>query len=177
MTLERVAGRLGYDFGMLRETVRVNEEALSAVTHKVEEAVWNLEGKKVTLLGVAFKSGTDDVRGAPALALASALRDEGVIVTAFDPMAGSAAQAEVPWLAIAPDAYSAAHGADCAVICTEWPEFRTLDLNRLRASMRQPSIVDARNLLDSDRVRSAGFQYFAVGRADAPMTVPDRIGA
>jgi UDPglucose 6-dehydrogenase len=164
VTLERVAGRLGYDFGMLREAVHVNQEALSAVTRKVEEAVWNLEGKKVALLGVAFKPGTDDVRGAPALALACALRDEGVVVSAYDPMAAAAAAAEDPGLEMADDAYTAADGADCVVICTEWPEFTALDLDRLRSVMRQPAIVDGRNHLDAETVSAAGFQYFPVGR-------------
>ncbi len=101
VTLEKFAGRLGYDFGILREAVRANEDALAAVTRKVEEAVWNLEGKKVALLGIAFKPGTDDVRGAPALALAAALREEGAIVAAFDPMAAAAAAEEDPDLVIA----------------------------------------------------------------------------
>ena len=164
VTLERVAGRLGYDFGMLREAVHVNQEALSAVTRKVEEAVWNLEGKKVALLGIAFKPGTDDVRGAPALALACALRDEGVVVSAYDPMAAGPAAAEDPALEMADDAYAAADGADCVVICTEWPEFAALDLRRLRSVMRQPAIVDGRNHLDAGAV-AAGFQYFPIGRA------------
>jgi UDPglucose 6-dehydrogenase len=164
VTLEKFAGRLGYDFGILREAVRVNEEALAAVTRKVEEAVWNLEGKKVALLGIAFKPGTDDIRGAPALALASALRQEGAVVTAFDPMAGASAADEDPELILAPDAYAAAEGADCVVICTEWSEFGALDLERLGATMRQPAIVDGRNLLDPDTVVAAGFQYFPVGR-------------
>ena len=80
VTLERVADRLGYDFGMLRETTRINDEALQAVARKVEEAIWNLEGKTIALFGLAFKPGTDDVRGAPALALARRLLDEGATV-------------------------------------------------------------------------------------------------
>ncbi len=163
VTLEKVSERLGYDFGLLREAVRVNEEALAAVARKVEEAVWNLEGKKVVLFGLAFKQGTDDVRGAPALALASVLRDEGALVVAFDPMAGEAAMAMDPDLELAPDPYTAADGADCVVICTEWPEFATLDMGRLRAAMRQATIVDGRNLLDPEAVAAAGFQYFPVG--------------
>ena len=162
--LEKFAGRLGYDFGILREAVRANEDALAAVTRKVEEAVWNLEGKKVALLGIAFKPGTDDVRGAPALGLAAALREEGAIVAAFDPMAAAAAAEEDPDLVIATDAYAAAEGADCVVICTEWPEFGALDLDRLSAAMRQPAIVDGRNLMDPEAVVAAGFRYFPVGR-------------
>ncbi len=164
VTLERVADRLGYDFGLLREAARVNDEALAAVTQKVQEAVWNLEGKIVTLLGLAFKSGTDDVRGAPAMALAESLHREGAHVRGFDPMATDAAAAAAPWLEVVGDLYTAAEGAHCLVICTEWPEFRHLDLARLRQAVAQPAIVDGRNVLVAAEAAAAGFQYFGVGR-------------
>jgi UDPglucose 6-dehydrogenase len=166
VTLERVADRLGYDFGMLREASRVNDEALRAVAHKVEEAIWNLEGKTVALFGLAFKPGTDDVRGAPALALAARLIDEGATVVAYDPMArDDAARGEAGDIEIAGDPYEAATGAACIVVCTEWPEFLDLDLARLKGVMAQPSIVDGRNLLDAHALGEAGFSYHPVGRA------------
>jgi UDPglucose 6-dehydrogenase len=164
VTLERVADRLGYNFGLLREAALVNDEALVAVLQKVEEAVWNLEGKTVALLGLAFKSGTDDVRGAPAMALAEGLRREGVHVRGFDPMAGHEAAAVAPWLEVADDPYVAADGAHCLVICTEWPAFRHLDLDRIRRTMIQPAIVDGRNVLSPADAAAAGFQYFGIGR-------------
>jgi UDPglucose 6-dehydrogenase len=165
VTLEKVADRLGYDFGILRETARINEEAVDAVVRKVEEAVWNLEGKTIALLGLAFKQGTDDVRGAPALALAHRLLDEGATVTGFDPMAGEAARRDLPVLQVAPDAYAAAEGAHCVVVCTEWPEFLNLDPERLKAVMAQPAIVDGRNLLDTSAFSTAGFHVWPTGRA------------
>ena len=165
VTLEKVADRLGYDFGILRETARINEEAVDAVVRKVEEAVWNLEGKTIALLGLAFKHGTDDVRGAPALALAHRLLDEGATVTGFDPMAGEAAGRELPVLQVATDAYAAAEGAHCVVVCTEWPEFLNLDPERLKAVMAQPAIVDGRNLLDTSAFSTAGFHVWPTGRA------------
>ncbi|MGZ8744844.1 MAG: UDP-glucose dehydrogenase family protein [Nocardioides sp.] len=165
VTLERIAGRLGYDFGLLREAARVNEEALKAVARKVEEAVWNIEGKTVALFGVAFKPETDDVRGAPALALAELLLAEGARVVAYDPMAGEKAGAELEGLAVATDPYVAAEGAACVVLCTEWSEFRDLDLTRLKGVMAQPAMVDGRNLMDGATVAAAGFSYHPVGRA------------
>ena len=165
VTLEKVADRLGYDFGILRETARINEEAVDAVVRKVEEAVWNLEGKTIALLGLAFKQGTDDVRGAPALALAHRLLDEGATVTGFDPMAGEAAGRDLPVLQVAADAYAAAEGAHCVVVCTEWPEFLNLDPERLKAVMAQPAIVDGRNLLDTSAFSTAGFHVWPTGRA------------
>jgi UDPglucose 6-dehydrogenase len=164
VTLERVADRLGYDFGILREAARVNEEALTAVAHKVEEAIWNIEGKTVALLGLAFKAGTDDTRASPALVLAASLRSEGAFVTAYDPML-SAPGIDLPDIALMPDPYAAAEAAHCVVVCTDWPEFRNLDLARLRGAMAQPAIVDGRNLLDGAAVIAAGFHYFPVGRA------------
>ena len=164
VTLEKVAERLGYDFGILREAIQVNDETLVAMLRKVEEAVWNLEGKTVALFGLAFKPGTDDVRAAPALALAVALRAEGARVTGYDPMAGRPAVSADPALKVAADPYAAAEGAHCVVLCTEWPEFRDLDLQRLSAAMAQPAIVDGRNLLDADAMVAAGFHYLSVGR-------------
>jgi UDPglucose 6-dehydrogenase len=150
---------------MLREASRVNEEALQAVAHKVEEAIWNLEGKTVALYGLAFKPGTDDVRGAPALALAARLIDEGATVVAYDPMARGEAATGDDGIEIAGDPYAAATGAACIVVCTEWPEFIDLDLARLKGIMAQPSIVDGRNLLDAEALAAAGFSYHPVGRA------------
>jgi UDPglucose 6-dehydrogenase len=163
VTLEQVAARLGYDFGLVREAMRVNQAVIATVVRMVEEAVWNLEGKTVALLGVAFKPGTDDVRGAPALVLAEALRVEGAHVTAFDPMASEAATAADPELAMCEDAYTAATGAHCVVLCTEWAEFPKLDLERLRAATAQPVFIDARNAMDADAMAAAGFHYIPMG--------------
>jgi UDPglucose 6-dehydrogenase len=167
-TLQRVAGRLGYDFGLLREAARVNEEALAAVVEQIEDVVWNLEGKVVTLFGLAFKPGTDDVRGAPAVALGEALHHAGVRVRGSDPKAAEVAARSMPWLEVDEDPYRAAEGAHCVVVCTEWPEYGRLDLESLRRVMVQPAIVDARNALVPADVEAAGFLYLGVGtRASA----------
>jgi UDPglucose 6-dehydrogenase len=163
-TLERVADRLGYDFGLLREVAKINEEALDAAVRKVEEAVWNLEGKRIAMLGLAFKAGTDDVRGAPAIALARRLLDEGAEVVAHDPMANPEAARELPSLLTAEDPYEAAAGAHALIVATEWPAFAELDLERLKGVMASPVIVDARNILDPDVTRAAGFTYVPTGR-------------
>ena len=165
VTLEKVSSRFGYDFPLLRETWRINDEALEAVLRAVEEAVWNLEGKTVALLGLAFKAGTDDVRTAPALRLASRLIEEGATVVGYDPMAGEVALRELPDIKILDDPYAAAQGAACVVLCTEWPEFQTLDLPRLAAETATPILVDGRNYLDPAAVRAAGFTYRGVGRS------------
>jgi UDPglucose 6-dehydrogenase len=163
--LEKTAERAGYDFGLLREVARINEEAVEAVVRTVEEVVWNLEGKRVTLLGAAFKPGTDDVRAAPSLVLARQLLDAGAEVAVWDPKAAKHAAEEVPELAISEDPYEAAVGASCAVVCTEWPELRELDLRHLAGGMAERVLVDARNALDAEALRAAGFRYVPIGRA------------
>jgi UDPglucose 6-dehydrogenase len=163
--LERVAERAGYDFGLLREVARINDEAVEAVAHAVEEAVWNLEGKRVALFGAAFKPGTDDVRAAPALLLARRLLDAGAEVVVWDPKAAKHAAEELPSLGISEDPYEAAVGASCAVVCTEWPELRELDLAHLAGAMAERVLVDARNHLNGEEARAAGFRYLPVGRA------------
>jgi UDPglucose 6-dehydrogenase len=164
-SLRRLAERHGYLFDLLTQVARVNGDAVTLACAKVEEALWNLEGKRVALFGLAFKAETDDVRSAPALALARLLIDGGADVVGYDPMADEAARAALPEMRTSGDPYDAAEGAHCVVICTEWPEFLEIDLDRLRRSMAYPVIIDGRNLLDPDAVRGAGFAYSGTGRA------------
>ena len=161
---ERLATRLGYDFPMLREVERINAQAVDAAFHKVEEALWNIEGKRVAVLGLAFKPETDDIRFSPAVALTQKLLEAGADVIAYDPQAATNAKAELPALDIAGDAYDALQGAHCAVIATEWPEFRDLDPARMREAMEFPIVVDGRNLLDGAALAAAGFIYIPTGR-------------
>ena len=164
----------------MREVARVNEEAVGAAVTKVEDAVWNLEGKRVALFGLSFKPGTDDVRFSPALALARRLLDGGAHVVGCDPRSGPAARDDVPGLEIVDDPYEAAAGAHCAVLATEWEEFRSLDLERLRDTMAYPVVVDGRNAFDSDAMRKAGIAYYPTGRRPfrtAPMSWSCRRGA
>jgi UDPglucose 6-dehydrogenase len=156
--------RLGYDFPLLREVARINDEAIDAAVEKVKEALWNLEDKTIALLGLAFKPDTDDVRFSPALAVARRLLAEGARVVGCDPQASARAKEELPELDIAPDAYEAATGAHCLVVCTEWAEFSILDLDRLRGVMAFPLVVDGRNMFDPGSMAAAGFSYYPAGR-------------
>jgi len=131
---------------------------------KVEEALWNLEDKRVAMLGLAFKPGTDDIRFSPALALARRLQSAGAHIVGFDPRAAANAKQEMPELEIASDPYEAAAGAHCLVLATEWHEFRTLDLAALKEVMAYPVVVDGRNALDPVEVAAAGFTYYPMGR-------------
>jgi UDPglucose 6-dehydrogenase len=163
---DRLAAGVGYDFSLLREVARINDAAVDAALDKVRQALWNLEDKTVALLGLAFKPGTDDVRFSPALALASKLIGQGARVVGFDPHAGANAKKELPAIeSVTTDPYSAARGAHCVVVCTEWDEVRSLDLKRLREIMTYPVIVDGRNVFDPGTARAAGFLYYPTGRS------------
>jgi UDPglucose 6-dehydrogenase len=165
---EHLAARLHYDFPLLREIVRINDEAIDATLEKVRAGLWNLEHKRVALIGLAFKPGTDDVRFSPPLSLAARLLDGGAIVVGHDPQAMANAKEECPGLVTSVDPYEAATDAHCLVVCTDWPEFRSLDLERLRGVMAQPFVVDARNLFEPDEIRAAGFSYQPTGRPGSP---------
>jgi UDPglucose 6-dehydrogenase len=164
VAFERLAARSGYSFGLLHEVAAINLEAIEAAVDKVKDALWNLEDKKIALLGLSFKPGTDDVRFSPALALASRLIEEGARVVGYDPEASSGAKAEVPEIEIAPEVYEALSGAHCAVIATEWPHFSELDLARVKDEMAYPVVVDGRNVFDPEDMREAGFVYYPTGR-------------
>lgn len=161
---EHLSKTLGYDFRLLQEVARINDEAVDAVIAKVKDALWNLEEKKIALLGLSFKPGTDDVRFAPSLRIATDLIDAGATVVGYDPVANNVAANDVPGLLVADGPYEAAAGAHCLIVCTEWEEFRKLDLVRLKDEMAYPVIVDGRNIFDLDQMEAAGFTCYSVGR-------------
>ena len=166
---ERLSERLGYPFPILAEVARINDEAIQVAMAKIRDLVWNLEGKRVALLGLAFKPDTDDVRFSPALTLARYLIAEGATVVGFDPVAGAAAQGDVRELELAADPYEAAADAHCVVVCTAWDELRELDLDKLGNRMAAKNLVDGRNLLDGPAAAAAGFTYRAMGRPESPI--------
>jgi UDPglucose 6-dehydrogenase len=164
LAFEHLSRQLGYDFPLLREIARLNEEAVDAAVTKVEDALWNLDDKRVAVLGLAFKPDTDDVRFSPALNLAEKLIAAGAHVVGYDPQAAENAEAELPKLEIADDLYAALEGSHCAVVATEWDEFLALNLEDAHRIMALPVIVDTRNVFDPEMMRSAGFTYLPTGR-------------
>jgi UDPglucose 6-dehydrogenase len=160
-----LARRLGYDFGLLDEVIKINEEAIDLVVTKLRDAAWNLAGKRIAVLGLAFKPLTDDVRLSPALRLIDRLCDLGADVVGHDPEAGAAAAAAMPTLVTAADPYIATDAAYAVVIATAWDEYRGLDWARVAASMRDRIVVDARNALDPRAIVAAGLDYHSIGRS------------
>jgi UDPglucose 6-dehydrogenase len=166
MAFRAVARETGYDFRLLDEVMRINEDQRQRFLRKVQSALWTLRGKNLGVLGLAFKGGTDDVRESPALFLVQTLLQEGSKITAYDPAAMERVQAIISsGVVFASSAYEAAHGADALLILTEWEEFANLDLNRLRQELKYPIVIDGRNLYDPDVMAAHGFTYYSVGRA------------
>jgi UDPglucose 6-dehydrogenase len=164
---------LGVEFGILNEVAKVNHEARHAIVGKVRDALWHLDGKRIGVLGLAFKPETDDLREAPAVDVVRELLADGAQVVAYDPVAGEHAAELVPGLEVAGKAVAVAEGAHALVVMTEWQEFHELDPADLRARMAYPILIDARNAMDAEAFAAEGFTVAGVGR---PVRNPDRGG-
>lgn len=163
--LAHMARQAGYDFDLLDGVRRVNVDQHERIVSKTRAAVSGaLDVAVIAVWGLTFKADTDDLRDSPALYIARRLLDEGAAVQVYDPVAGEAAASCAPGLDVRTDAYDACVGADVLALLTEWDEFRWLDFDRVKAAMRHPVIVDARNLLDPVALRRRGFIYSGVGR-------------
>jgi UDPglucose 6-dehydrogenase len=165
-----VADQLGIDFSLLNEVEKINGQQKRRFVSKVRSALWNLRGKKLGVLGLAFKGDTDDIRESPAIEIVKMLVAEGCTVAAFDPAATDRTQqvlAAGNQLRYAADAYDAASDADALLILTDWPEFSELDLRRINQSLRYPIVIDGRNLYDPTVMSDHGFTYLSVGRPAA----------
>jgi UDPglucose 6-dehydrogenase len=159
------ARALGGSLEIVEATVRVNERQRTRMVDKIERAVGgDLAGKTICLLGLSFKPETDDMRDAPSIDIARGLAARGAAIRAFDPVAMRAAEPLLPGVTLCKDAYQACEGADAAVIVTEWNQFRMLDLERARLSLRRPLMIDLRNVYEPETLRQAGFEYSSVGR-------------
>jgi UDPglucose 6-dehydrogenase len=180
MAFRAVARECGYEFRLLDEVMRINEEQRHRFVRTVRSALWTLRGKRLAVLGLAFKGGTDDVRESPAILLVQSLLQEGCQICAYDPAAHERAR-EILGAGIeyANSAYEAAKEADALLILTEWEEFASLDLSRLHAALKYPIVLDGRNLYDPAVMTAHGFTYYSVGRPAAspeghPVTVSAR---
>jgi UDPglucose 6-dehydrogenase len=163
--LKQLAGNSGYHFQLLNAVIEVNELQKRRVIAKLEKHLGSLVGRKVALLGLAFKPNTDDMREATSLVLSARLQAAGAHVRAYDPVAEPEARKLMPNLDFADDTLSAVADADAVVLVTEWDEFRQLDLGAVAGAMSGTLLVDGRNALDPDAVRAAGLIYEGVGRS------------
>ncbi len=163
-----VARECGYDFSLLDEVMKINRDQQQRFLRKARSALWTLKGNRMAVLGLAFKGGTDDIRESPALALVQALLREGCDVVAYDPAAMERARQELPsqGVSYAENAYEAARGADALPILTDWEEFASLDLERLRTELKYPIVLDGRNLYAPQLMSDRGFIYLSIGRPE-----------
>ena len=163
--LKMLAGNTGYHFQLLNAVIEVNELQKRRVVGKLQKHLGSLVGRRVALLGLAFKPDTDDMREASSLVLAARLQGEGAEVVAYDPVASERASQMLESVELGATALEALDGADAVVLVTEWPEFADLDWAAAAESMSRPLIVDGRNFLDPKALRDAGFAYEGIGRA------------
>jgi len=168
LAFRSVAKESGYDFRLLEEVIRINEEQRHRFLRKARSVLWTLRGKRLGVLGLAFKGGTDDIRESPALLLVEELLREGCKICVYDPAAMERAKEVLgSGVEFATDAYHAAKGVDALLILTEWDEFANLDLQRLRSVVKYPIVLDGRNLYDPATMAENGFSYYSVGRPAA----------
>jgi UDPglucose 6-dehydrogenase len=165
-SLANLAAGSGISLKILSAAREVNQEFCGRIMKKISGALETLDGKQVGLLGLAFKPNTNSVVSSGSIRLARRLMESGAHVKAYDPIAMPDAQQELSGnVRYCDSAYSVAEGADALVLGTGWPEFRTLDFDRIRRIIRNPVVVDTKNLLDGPRMKALGFEYLGVGRA------------
>jgi UDPglucose 6-dehydrogenase len=164
---QAVAEQCGYDFGLLTEVMRINSEQRRRFVRKVRSALWTLRGKRLAVLGLAFKGDTDDIRESPAIEIIEALLREGATIRVYDPAAAEKAAAVLPGngVVFSADPYDAAANSDALLILTEWPEFANLELTRIRSLLKYPIVIDGRNLYEPQQMTDAGLIYHSIGRS------------
>ena len=157
--------KLGYDFGLLRETIHVNEEQIGHFLERVVARLGDLKGKTVGLLGLAFKPDTDDIRDAKSLEIIRFLLDRGATVKAYDPVATAGVAKLFPQVTYVGGSYEVAEGAHALITVTEWREFYGLDLERIARSMASPLLFDGRRIYRKAPTERAGLEYYTIGKA------------
>ncbi len=164
--LVQTGERVGYQLEIASAAARVNTQQRQRMVEKIRGALGGVKGKTLGLLGLSFKPNTNDLREAPALAIAQQLMKEGAVIRAYDPAALEEGSKLLPGLVPCKDAYDTAEGSDALIIMTEWNQFRNLDFDRLKTALRRPLLIDLRNVYDPARIAGFGFHYVSVGRPD-----------
>jgi UDPglucose 6-dehydrogenase len=162
-----ISESMGYDFSLLKAVQRINAEQMNRFVKKISETLWVIKGKTLGVLGLAFKQNTDDVRMSPAIELCQRLQKEGALLRVYDPQAMEKAKAVLPDATYVADMNGVAEGCDALIIATEWPQFKKLDLDRVRKCLTHPIIFDGRNLFDVAEMERLGFLYKSIGRGKA----------
>lgn len=159
-----IADSYGYDFNLLKEVEAINKDSQNDIVRKAKQVVGELNGKKIGILGLAFKPNTDDMRDAPSIVIIKSLIGKGAEISAFDPEAMGNAKKIMTDITYVEDPYKVAEGADLVIVITDWNEFKEMDLAKIHTLMKTPNIIDARNIYDAAKLRDLGFTYRGVGR-------------
>ncbi|MEA3431571.1 MAG: UDP-glucose/GDP-mannose dehydrogenase family protein [candidate division WOR-3 bacterium] len=159
----RISEKLGYRFNLLKEVEKINELAKERFVEKIKDVLWNLQGKVIGILGLAFKPNTDDMRYAPSIDIINHLLSEGAKVVAYDPVAMENARRVLPDIEYRENPYDVADGADCLAIVTEWDEFKNLDIEKIKSLLKTPIIFDGRNIFKKEKMEELGFIYRGIG--------------
>jgi UDPglucose 6-dehydrogenase len=160
----RISESMGYDFGLLKEVQRINVDQMNRFVKKITDTLWVLKGKTLGVLGLAFKQNTDDVRTSPAIDLCQRLLKEGAKLRVYDPQAMEKAKALLPDVEYMSRMDEVSEGCDALIIATEWPQFKELDLEKVRKDLAHPIIFDGRNLFEVAEMEKRGFLYKSIGR-------------
>jgi len=160
-----ISEKLGYSFDLLKEVEKINDEQKSRIMVKIKDLLWNLPDKTVAIWGLAFKPDTDDIRSAPSIDVITRLIKEKAKVRVFDPKAMDKVKMEIgEEVTYCEDIYDAAREADCVILMTEWNEFKEIDWHRVKQIMKNPAVLDGRNIYDAEKLRQLGFKYTGMGR-------------
>jgi len=162
--LARLAREKGYDFKIVRSVIEVNQRQQERMVEKIETAMGGLSGRSVCVLGLTFKPNTDDIRDAPAVFIIRDMLKRGAKVKAFDPAGMPSAQAVLPEVEYVSNLYEAARDAEAMVLVTEWNQFRNIDWERVKTLLKNPVVVDLRNIYEPERMKKLGLEYTCVGR-------------
>ncbi len=160
-----ISEKLGYDFQLLKAVGTVNWQQKINVVKKVQSALWILKGKKIGVLGLSFKPNTDDMREAPSIDIIKMLKEEGAQIKVYDPQAMKEARRILKGIRFCKGPYEVAKESDCLLVLTEWDEFKELDLKKIKKLLRQPLIIDGRNIYDPKEIKKLGFKYIGIGRS------------
>lgn len=160
-----LAAQKGYDFEMLKAARRINQERKDIFIKKMEEALWIIKDKTIGVLGLSFKPETDDIRSSVAIDIIKLLLRSGAKVKVYDPKAMEKARPQLRGVTFCANPYAVARKSDCLAILTEWQEFVTLDLKKIKKLLRQPVIIDGRNVFQPEKMRALGFVYKSIGRS------------
>jgi UDPglucose 6-dehydrogenase len=162
----KIADKIGYDFKLLRAVQEINNSQKNHFIKKIEKSLWVIKGKKIGVLGLAFKPNTDDMRFAPSIDIVNELQKEGAVIQAYDPESMEKSKSVLKDLVYCQNPYDAAKDADALLILTEWNEFKELDLKKVKSLMKHNLILDGRNIYNPDEMDKFGFTYISIGRQE-----------